>query len=171
LVAPASRRRRNIPLTNSFRRNILEECHENANLKIQDLNTPGGTGVPTPPPLATPNQQNRQEKIKEDCRPEEAQAFAKRRPANEGSMHSNPSQPSEPNRENTTGEKTTGENTPPLTTHDAERRAEIDKLEASIEGAMRGNWRDLRTVFNAVGLTPRKPATSSNAARKRVKGR
>jgi hypothetical protein len=27
---------------------------------------------------------------------------------------------------------------------------------------MRGNWRDLRTVFNAVGLTPRKPPTSSS---------
>ena len=52
--------------------------------------------------------------------------------------------------------------TPPPTTDQSERRQEIEKLEASIEGAMRGNWRDLRTVFNAVGLTPRKPPASSS---------
>ncbi len=46
------------------------------------------------------------------------------------------------------------ENIPPLTTHQSQRWHEIKKLEACIEGARRGNWRDLRTVFNAVGLTP-----------------
>ena len=47
--------------------------------------------------------------------------------------------------------------TPPLTTRQSQRWNEIKNLEASIENANRGNWRDLRTVFNAVGLTPRKP--------------
>jgi hypothetical protein len=50
--------------------------------------------------------------------------------------------------------------TSPLTNHEPEYCEEIKKLEASIEGAMHGNWRDLRTVFNAVGLTPRKPPAS-----------
>jgi hypothetical protein len=58
--------------------------------------------------------------------------------------------------------------TPPLTSH-LEHCEEIKKLEASIEGAMRGNWRDLRTVFNAVGLTPHKPPASHKPApRKKV---
>jgi hypothetical protein len=61
--------------------------------------------------------------------------------------------------------------TPPLTTRQSERCEEIKKLEASIEGAMHGNWRDLRTVFNAVGLTPRKPPASHQVApRKNVRG-
>jgi hypothetical protein len=58
------------------------------------------------------------------------------------------------------------ENTPPLTTRQSERWHEIKKLEASIENAMRGNWRDLRTVFNAVGLTPPKPPTSQKTSSK-----
>jgi hypothetical protein len=61
--------------------------------------------------------------------------------------------------------------TPPLTTRQSERCEEVKKLEASIEGAMRGNWRDLRTVFNAIGLTPRKPPASHQVApRKKVTG-
>jgi hypothetical protein len=59
--------------------------------------------------------------------------------------------------------------TPPLTNRHPEHCEEIKKLEASIEGAMRGNWRDLRTVFNAVGLTPRKPpASHKSSPRKKV---
>jgi hypothetical protein len=62
-------------------------------------------------------------------------------------------------------EKPRTDATPSLTTRQSESWHEIKKLEASIEGAMRGNWRDLRTVFNAVGLTPpRRPVTN---ARKR----
>jgi hypothetical protein len=61
-------------------------------------------------------------------------------------------------------EKPRTDATPPLTTRQSESWHEIKKLEASIEGAMRGNWRDLRTVFNAVGLTPRKPPRSQSAA-------
>ncbi len=53
---------------------------------------------------------------------------------------------------------------PPLTTRQAEPSNEIKKLEASIEGAMRGNWRDLRTVFNAIGLTPPKPPAPQRVA-------
>ena len=60
-----------------------------------------------------------------------------------------------------------GENTPPLTTRQAERWNEIKKLEASIEGAMRGDWRDLRTVFKAVGLTPPKPPTTQRVVPRR----
>jgi hypothetical protein len=58
------------------------------------------------------------------------------------------------------GQNAWGENLPPLTTRQSERWNEIKKLEASIEGATRGNWRDLRTVFNTVGLTPRKSPDS-----------
>jgi hypothetical protein len=56
-----------------------------------------------------------------------------------------------------------GENIPPLTNRQSDRWNEIKKLEASIEGAMHGDWRDLRTVFNAVGLTPGKPPNSQKA--------
>src|SRR5580692_7888876 len=130
----------------------------------------------------------------EDCHPEEEQAFAKRGPANEGSLHSpadpavlsnqkshpegarkrdskdpdtanrgeaasgNSSNPPERNRKNATCDKT-----PPLTNRQTERNQELKKLEACIEGAMRGDWRDLRTVFNAIGLTPQKPAPHKEA--------
>jgi hypothetical protein len=60
-------------------------------------------------------------------------------------------------------EKSWGENTPPLTTRQSERENEIKRLEASIEKAMRGDWREMRTVFNAVGLTPLKPSNSQGA--------
>jgi hypothetical protein len=52
----------------------------------------------------------------------------------------------------------------PLTNPQSDHSDEIKKLEASIEGAMRGNWRDLRTVFNAIGLTPTKPLASQKVA-------
>jgi hypothetical protein len=122
------------------------------------------------------------------CHPEGAQAFAKRTPADEGSLHPSPDpavpkkechperarpsrQSKDPHPANSAnaapgssphppegnGEKAWGENIPPLTTRQSERWNEIKKLEACIDGAMRGNWRDLRTVFNAVGLSPRKP--------------
>jgi hypothetical protein len=45
---------------------------------------------------------------------------------------------------------------PPLTNRETQCNHEIKKLEASVDGAMRGNWRDLRTVFDAAGLTPRR---------------
>jgi hypothetical protein len=52
--------------------------------------------------------------------------------------------------------------TPLLTNCQTELNQELKKLEASIEGAMRGDWGDLRTVFNGIGLTPRKPQSSKN---------
>jgi hypothetical protein len=63
-----------------------------------------------------------------------------------------------------------GEDIPPLTNRQSQRWNEIKKLEASIEGAMHGDWRDLRTVFNAVGLTPGKRSTCHGVAFNR-KGR
>jgi hypothetical protein len=60
--------------------------------------------------------------------------------------------------------KATSDNTPPLTNRQTELNQELKKLEACIEGAMRGDWRDLPTVFNAIGLTPRKPPTSQKPA-------
>jgi hypothetical protein len=135
----------------------------------------------------------------EACHPEEAQAFAKRTPANEepapslprGPLHSSavskkeshperarPSRESKdphpansanaaagnsPNPSEGNVEKPCAENIPPLTTRQSERWNEIKKLEASIEGAMHGNWRDLRTAFNAVGLTPPKPTPKKPA--------
>jgi len=67
-------------------------------------------------------------------------------------------------------QKAWGENIPPLTTRQAERWNEIKKLEASIEGAMRGDWRELRTVFSAVGLIPPKPPSCQRAAPNRQDG-
>jgi hypothetical protein len=64
-------------------------------------------------------------------------------------------------------QKAWGQNIPPLTTRQTDRCNEIKKLEASIEGAMRGDWRELRTVFNAVGLTPPKPPSCHRAAPRR----
>jgi hypothetical protein len=52
------------------------------------------------------------------------------------------------------------DHTPPLTTRKSQRWNEIKKLEASVEHAMRGDWRALRTVFNAVGLTPGTPPSA-----------
>jgi hypothetical protein len=132
----------------------------------------------------------------EDCHPEEAQAFAKRRPANEGSLHSSADpvvplntechperartsreskDPHSANRGNGatgnspqppdgTRKPAASEKIPPLTNRQTERNYEIKNLEASIEGAMHGDWRDLRKVFNAVGLTPRKPSASGGIA-------
>jgi len=139
----------------------------------------------------------------EDCHPEEAQAFAKRIPANEapapsvsrGSLHLPADEPAPPNKAShpegarkrewkdpdtanrgdaASGnslnppegnrKKTTADNTPPLTNRQTELNQELKKLEACIEGAMRGDWRDLRTVFNAIGLTPRKPPSSQKPA-------
>jgi hypothetical protein len=103
----------------------------------------------------------------QECHPEEAQGFAKRRPANEGSMHSQSegnvaASPRHPSKGNC--EKAWGENTPPLTNRQSERNHEIKKLEASIENARHGDWRELRTVFNAVGLTP--PSLQASSAPK-----
>ena len=129
----------------------------------------------------------------EACRPEAAQAFAKRRPANEGPLHSsavpkkechperartsreskdpcpvkdaNSAAENSPNPPNGNGEKARGENIPPLTTRQSERWNEIKKLEACIEGAMHGNWRDLRTVFEFAGIAePSKATTASESA-------
>jgi hypothetical protein len=165
----------------------------------------------------------------EDCHPEEAQAFAKRIPANEapapsvsrGSLHlpadpavlpnasqekataergtdlaaerrqnaahgasrgnqaENPPAPEgrqtncDPSERSSAAgqnslsspkEKPYADNTPPLTNRQTELNQELKKLEACIEGAMRGDWRDLRTVFNAIGLTPRKPPSSQKPA-------
>jgi hypothetical protein len=61
--------------------------------------------------------------------------------------------------------KATVDNTPPLTSRQSQPWHEIKKLEACIDGAMRGNWRDLRTVFNAAGLTPFKPPVKKSAER------
>jgi hypothetical protein len=88
-----------------------------------------------------------------ECHPERARTSRESKDphsANGGNGASgNSPSPSEENRD-----KAWGENIPPLTTRQAEHCNEIKKLEASIEGAMRGDWRELRTVFNAVGLTP-----------------
>jgi hypothetical protein len=127
---------------------------------------------------------HKKENPQEECHPEEAQAFAKRRPVNEGSVHfpadtdaartpgktshsakgGNDTTLNSPHLSETNREKAWGENIPPLTTRQSERWNEIKKLEASIEGAMRGDWRDLRTVFNAVGLTPLKPPSCQRIA-------
>jgi hypothetical protein len=89
---------------------------------------------------------------KEECHPERAPKRESKdpHPANGGKgATGNSHHPSERDRQ-----KARPENTPPLTSRQSERWNEIRKLEASIEKAMRGDWRELRTVFNAVGFTP-----------------
>ncbi|MGA9963977.1 MAG: hypothetical protein WBQ10_02135 [Terriglobales bacterium] len=104
---------------------------------------------------------------KEACHPEQARKRESKDPdtANRGEAASwNSSNPPKGNRE-----KATTDNTPPLTNRQTELNQGLKNLEASIEGAMRGDWRDLRTVFNAIGLTPPKPPTSQRAApRKKI---
>jgi hypothetical protein len=98
----------------------------------------------------------------EDCHPEQARKRESKDPdtANRGEAASgNSLNPPEGNRK-----KTTTDNTPPLTNRQTELNQELKKIEASIEGAMRGDWRDLRTVFNAIGLTPPKPPSRQRAA-------
>ncbi|MGA9964564.1 MAG: hypothetical protein WBQ10_05115, partial [Terriglobales bacterium] len=42
---------------------------------------------------------------------------------------------------------------------------EIERVRAAIEGAERGNWRDLRTVFEFAGIAePSKAPTASESA-------
>ena len=154
-------------------------------------------------PAPTPTNPTQEERHpQEACHPEEAQACAKQRPANEGPLHSAANEPTpkklcHPEREkpchperaqkreskdphkaddnkNAAGnsnhspernrENPGTDTTPPLTTHQSQQWHQIKKLEACIEGARRGNWRDLRTVFNAVGLTPPKPQSDQDHA-------
>jgi hypothetical protein len=43
------------------------------------------------------------------------------------------------------------------------KEKEIERVRAAIEGAERGNWRDLRTVFEFAGITePSKEATTAS---------
>jgi len=174
-----------------------EDCHpEEAQAFAK--RRPANEGSPHSPadPAAPPDKKSPAEQSSpEDCHPEEAQAFAKRRPANEGSLHSpadpavlpnkkshperarkrdskdpktangsNSSSGNSPNPLEKNCEEAISDKTPPLTNRQTELNQELKKLEASIEGAMRGDWRDLRTVFNAIGLTPRKPPTSQKPA-------
>jgi hypothetical protein len=95
---------------------------------------------------------------KKPCHPERAHQRESKDPhkANGNkNVARNSNHPSERNHENSCTD-----NTPPLTNRQSESWHQIKKLEACIDGAMRGNWRDLRTVFNAAGLTPFKPPTT-----------
>jgi hypothetical protein len=96
---------------------------------------------------------------KKNCHPERAR-FVRESKDPRNANGGNGAAGNSPHSSETNREKAWGENIPPLTTRQAERWNEIKKLEASIENAMRGDWRELRTVFNAVGLTPRKPPSS-----------
>jgi len=60
-------------------------------------------------------------------------------------------------------EKLDGENTPERTTSQTESWDEIEKMEASIEGATRGTG---ATVFKVVGLTTRKSLTTQRETKR-----
>jgi hypothetical protein len=96
---------------------------------------------------------------KKECHPERARTLRESKDpdsANSG----NGATGNSPHVSKANREKAWGQDIPPLTTRQAERWSEIKKLEASIEGAMHGDWRDLRTVFTAIGLTPPNPSRS-----------
>jgi hypothetical protein len=125
---------------------------------------------PQPHPHAAPNVEPADHDPMQNCDPERARQPEPKapRPAHSGNGASgNSPHPPERTRQKTTANE-------PLTTRQSERwdeikkdetkKDEIKKLEASIEGAMHGNWRDLRTVFNAVGLTPPQPPGRQSAA-------
>jgi hypothetical protein len=113
---------------------------------------PSDAAAATPGEAPSPKKENQKEK---ESHPEQARQRESKdpHPAHSGNGASgNSHHPPERNRE-----KARAQNDQPLTTRQSERQNEIKNLEASIEGAMHGNWRDLRTVFNAVGLTVPKP--------------
>jgi hypothetical protein len=160
---------------------VSPPANRNAQTGLQESSAPAST--PTVPPKKENQKKQNQQK---ECHPEEAQAFAKRRPANEGSMHvppdadtarttptaahaANDASHGTANLPERNHQKAWGEDIPPLTNRQLDHWNEIKKLEASIEGAMRGDWRDLRTVFNGVGLTP--PKRSCHRAASNRKGR
>jgi hypothetical protein len=93
---------------------------------------------------------------KKECHPERARTLRESKDPHSADG-SNGATGNSPYSIETNREKVWGENIPPLTTRQAERWSEIKKPEASIEGAIHGDWRELRTVFNAVGLTPPEP--------------
>jgi hypothetical protein len=124
------------------------------------LGSPAGPSEAEPAPEPSP---------KKESHPEQARPSRESKdphPANgDNNAAGNSPHPPKRNREKPSPEDI------PRTNHQTEQAHEIKKLEASIEGAMHGNWRDLRTVFNAVGLTPRKPPTShKSASRKTARG-
>ena len=105
------------------------------------------SSAPSGDPIPETNQ-------KKPCHPERAPKRESKDPHKANGSKTaagNSNHPPERNREDPATD-----NTPPLTNRQSESWHDVKKLEACIEGAMRGNWRDLRTVFNAVGLTPRK---------------
>ena len=86
----------------------------------------------------------------EECHPERARERESKdpHPANRGNgAAGNSRHASKGNHE-----KPSGENIPPLTTRQSEHCNEIKKLEAPVEKVMRGDWREMRKAFDAVGL-------------------
>jgi hypothetical protein len=110
---------------------------------------------PGPPELKKKSQPDRARRFPQNCHPEPARLSRESKDPHSAICDNNTSgnSPNPPERDR---EKTSGEELP-LTNHQIDQNQELKKLEACIEGAMHGNWRDLRTVFNAVGLTPHKP--------------
>jgi hypothetical protein len=127
---------------------------ENTSQETQNLNPPRASNVPTPA-------------LKKTSHPERARPSRESKDPHQANTGKGATGNS-PHASETNREKARGQKMPPLTTRQSERWEEIKKLEASIEGAMHGNWRDLRTVFNAVGLTSRKPPSSQKVAPNRT---
>ncbi|HXM23412.1 MAG TPA: hypothetical protein VN948_19300 [Terriglobales bacterium] len=121
-----------------------------------ELNTDCAPEDVAPQPVEAPKKESHQE----ECHPDQKESHPERARTSRESKdpHSansgNGAAGNSPHLPEGNREKAWGENIPPLTTRQSERWNEIKKLEASIEGALHGDWRDLRTVFNAVGLHP-----------------
>jgi Mg-chelatase subunit ChlI len=131
-----------------------------------ELNTdcPPDVVAATPVAAAPPKQESHEQETHQEkqCHPERARPLRESKDPHSAHAGSGATGNS-PNLSERNREKAWGEDIPPLTTRQSEHWNEIKKLEASIEGAMRGDWRELRTVFDAVGLTPRKPPSPQRA--------
>jgi hypothetical protein len=116
----------------------------------------------TPVAAAQKESHKKETQQEEECHPEQARTSRESKdPQSANSGNGAEGNSPHPPREN--DQKAWGEDIPPLTTRQSERWNEIRNLEASMENAMHGDWRELRTVFDAVGLTRRKPPSPQSA--------
>jgi hypothetical protein len=141
---------------------LENQARENASLETESLNPPPTSTDPTQPQLAAPKKNNHQK----ESHPERAHKRESKHPHSASSA--NPASGNSSHQKERAHPEARDQDIPPLTNRQSDRWHEIKKLEASIEGAMRGDWRDLRTVFDAVGLTPPKPPSRQRAPSKKI---
>jgi hypothetical protein len=99
---------------------------------------------------AFPDTTNAKEELVND---QDSAAERQKNAANSASCGSKPKNDPAPKERKNHGNKPFGHENPPLTQEEKERER-LQQAEAAIEGAERGNWRDLRTVFEFAGISP-----------------